>query len=56
MISQLKREALDALKGRWGLAVGATLLIGILIGAVEMLTTGIFRYFGVGKKQVIHLQ
>ena len=31
MISQLKREALDVLKGRWGLAVGATLLIGILI-------------------------
>lgn len=45
MISQLKREALDALKGRWGLAVGATLLIGILIGAVEMLTTGIFSIF-----------
>lgn len=22
MISQLKREALDALKGKWGLAVG----------------------------------
>ncbi|PEL84708.1 DUF975 family protein [Bacillus wiedmannii] len=45
MISQLKREALDALKGKWGLAVGATLLVGILIGAVEMLTTGIFSIF-----------
>ncbi|MCC2461714.1 DUF975 family protein [Bacillus mobilis] len=45
MISQLKREALDALKGKWGLAVGATLLVGILIGAVEMLTTGIFSMF-----------
>lgn len=28
-----------------GLAVGATLLVGILIGAVEMLTTGIFSMF-----------
>ncbi|HDR7654931.1 MULTISPECIES: DUF975 family protein [Bacillus] len=45
MISQLKRAALDALKGKWGLAVGATLLVGILIGAVEMLTTGIFSMF-----------
>ncbi|QUG82936.1 DUF975 family protein [Bacillus nitratireducens] len=45
MISQLKREALDALKGKWGLAVGATLLVGILIGAVEILTTGIFSMF-----------
>ncbi|MGG0300803.1 DUF975 family protein [Bacillus albus] len=45
MISQLKREALDALKGKWGVAVGATLLVGILIGAVEMLTTGIFSMF-----------
>ncbi|PEJ45643.1 DUF975 family protein [Bacillus wiedmannii] len=45
MISQLKRAALDALKGKWWLAVGATLLVGILIGAVEMLTTGIFSMF-----------
>ncbi|PEJ48141.1 hypothetical protein CN676_21625 [Bacillus wiedmannii] len=45
MISQLKRESLDALKGKWGLAVGATLLVGILIGAVEILTTGIFSIF-----------
>ncbi|MGE1011401.1 hypothetical protein CN556_15160 [Bacillus wiedmannii] len=45
MISQLKREALEALKGKWGLAVGATLLVGILIGAVEILTTGIFSIF-----------
>lgn len=45
MISQLKREALDALRGRWGLAVGATLLIGILIGAVELATTGTFSMF-----------
>ncbi|MEB3053511.1 DUF975 family protein [Bacillus pseudomycoides] len=42
MISQLKRYALDALKGRWGLAVGATLLIGILIAIVEFTITGIF--------------
>lgn len=45
MISQLKREALDALKGKWGLAVGATLLLGILIGAVELLITGVFSMF-----------
>ncbi|WP_242309747.1 DUF975 family protein [Bacillus cereus group sp. BfR-BA-01331] len=45
MISQLKREALDALKGKWGLAVGATLLLGILIGAVELLITGVFSTF-----------
>ncbi|OQR55267.1 DUF975 family protein [Bacillus sp. CDB3] len=45
MISQLKREALDALKGKWGLAVGAALLLGILIGAVELLTTGVFSIF-----------
>ncbi|EEK80166.1 DUF975 family protein [Bacillus cereus] len=45
MISQLKREALDALKGKWGLAVGATLLLGILIGATNMLFTGIFSIF-----------
>ncbi|MGE6537486.1 DUF975 family protein [Bacillus luti] len=45
MISQLKREALDALKGKWGLAVGATLLLGILIGAANMLFTGIFSIF-----------
>ena len=45
MISELKREALDALRGRWGLAVGATLLIGILIGAVELATTGAFSMF-----------
>ncbi|HDX9611555.1 TPA: DUF975 family protein [Bacillus toyonensis] len=45
MISQLKREALDALKGKWGLAVGATVLIGILIGAAELITTGIFSMF-----------
>ena len=31
MISQLKREALDVLKGRWGLAVGATLLMESLL-------------------------
>ncbi|EJS10308.1 DUF975 domain-containing protein [Bacillus sp. MYb56] len=45
MISQLKREALDALKGKWGLAVGATLLLGILIVAVELLITGVFSTF-----------
>lgn len=45
MISQLKREALDALRGRWGLAVGVTLLIGILIGAVKLATTGTFSMF-----------
>ncbi|HDX9577475.1 TPA: DUF975 family protein [Bacillus pseudomycoides] len=45
MISQLKREALDALRGRWGFAVGATLLIGILIGVVELATTGILSIF-----------
>ncbi|MEY8349248.1 DUF975 family protein [Bacillus cereus] len=45
MISQLKREALNALSGRWGLAVGATLLIGILIGTVELAMTGIFSIF-----------
>ncbi|MDM5190924.1 DUF975 family protein [Bacillus sp. DX4.1] len=31
MISTLKRQALDALKGKWLLAVGATLLIAILV-------------------------
>ena len=33
MISDLKGEALDSLEGKWGLAVGATLLISILITA-----------------------
>ena len=45
MISQLKRQALNALSGRWGLAVGATLLIGILIGIIELAMTGIFSIF-----------
>ncbi|PFJ17447.1 hypothetical protein COD67_18605 [Bacillus cereus] len=31
MIGEMKREALDSLKGKWGLVVGATLLISILI-------------------------
>lgn len=31
MIGDLKGEALDSLEGKWGLAVGATLLISILI-------------------------
>ena len=33
MISDLKGEALDSLEGKWGLAVGATLLISILTSA-----------------------
>ncbi|PFR30888.1 hypothetical protein COK19_04300 [Bacillus cereus] len=45
MIGQLKREALNSLSGRWGLAVGATLLIGILIGIIELAMTGIFSMF-----------
>ena len=45
MISQLKREARNSLSGRWGLAVGATLLIGILIGIIELAMTGIFSIF-----------
>ena len=35
MISDLKGEALDSLEGKWGLAVGATLLISILITAFD---------------------
>lgn len=31
MISDLKGEALDSLEGKWGLAVGATLLISVLM-------------------------
>ncbi|MDM5157423.1 DUF975 family protein [Bacillus sp. DX1.1] len=36
MISELKRRALDALKGKWGLAVGTTLLIAILVSACRV--------------------
>lgn len=31
MISDLKGEALDSLEGKWGLAVGATLLISVIM-------------------------
>lgn len=40
MISDLKGEALDTLEGKWGLAVGATLLISIL----EMTFSFIINY------------
>ncbi|MDA1536828.1 DUF975 family protein [Bacillus cereus] len=37
MISDLKGEALDSLEGKWGLAVGATLLISVLIMAFNFI-------------------
>lgn len=42
MISDLKGEALDSLEGKWGLAVGATLLISILITALVLVLIGDF--------------
>ncbi|NUJ06595.1 DUF975 family protein [Bacillus paranthracis] len=42
MISDLKGEALDSLEGKWGLAVGATLLISILISAFSLSIDFIF--------------
>ncbi|TKI29298.1 hypothetical protein FC700_29330, partial [Bacillus mycoides] len=47
MISNLKREALSSLKGRWGLGVGSTFL-NYLIPAASMYFIGIvvFLIFG----------
>lgn len=48
MIGDLKGEALDSLEGKWGLAVGATLLISILIMtfsfSVELGVSSIFGW------------
>ncbi|KFN01388.1 DUF975 family protein [Bacillus clarus] len=45
MISDLKGEALDALEGKWGLAVGATLLTSILISICNCILTFSFALF-----------
>ncbi|MGG2934059.1 DUF975 family protein [Bacillus pacificus] len=45
MIGDLKGEALDSLEGKWGLAVGATLLISILISACSFSVDFIFSQF-----------
>lgn len=45
MIGDLKGEALDSLEGKWGLAVGATLLISILISAFSFSVDFIFSQF-----------
>ena len=42
MISDLKGEALDSLEGKWGLGVGATLLISILTSAFSVSIKFIF--------------
>ncbi|EJQ64634.1 DUF975 family protein [Bacillus mycoides] len=42
MISDLKGEALDSLEGKWGLGVGATLLIWILTSAFSVSIKFIF--------------
>ncbi|MDM5190925.1 DUF975 family protein [Bacillus sp. DX4.1] len=42
MIGEMKREALESLKGRWGLGVGATLLYYILTYAVMFVLFFIF--------------
>ncbi|KEK25480.1 DUF975 family protein [Bacillus gaemokensis] len=39
MISELKGRALDALEGKWGLAVGATLLFVILVSICRLIVT-----------------
>lgn len=48
MISDLKGEALDSLEGKWGLAVGATLLISILLTtfsfSIEWVFSSIFDW------------
>ena len=45
MIGDLQGEALDSLEGKWGLAVGATLLISILISAFSFSVDFIFSQF-----------
>ncbi|MBY0596268.1 DUF975 family protein [Bacillus bingmayongensis] len=39
MISEMKREALQSLKGKWGLGVGSTILYGILSYIVSLVAT-----------------
>lgn len=45
MIGEMKREALESLKGRWGLGVGATLLYYILSYVITFALALIFVLF-----------
>lgn len=56
MISDLKGEALDSLEGKWGLAVGATLLISILITAFSFSVDWGFSLIFGWQKQMVHFQ
>ncbi|KFN03621.1 DUF975 family protein [Bacillus clarus] len=47
MISEMKQEALQSLKGKWGLGVGSTILYYILGYIASMVTTFIFAIPGI---------
>ena len=49
MISDLKGEALDSLEGKWGLAVGATLLISVIMITFNFIVDFRLHKFWVGK-------
>ena len=51
MIGDLKGEALDSLEGKWGLAVGATLLISILIMIFSFSIEWDFLQFLIGRNE-----